>query len=80
MKLSTITVFKKHGWRIDRAIHNILYFVYYAPYVKVAIVSTKFLTKYLNLFLAFLIGFEKKIKLNLSFFNMSCQEITTMTF
>ncbi|MBW1894850.1 MAG: 4Fe-4S binding protein [Deltaproteobacteria bacterium] len=46
MKLSTVAVFKKHGWRIDRAIHNILYFTYYAPYVKVALVSTKFLTKY----------------------------------
>jgi len=48
MKPSTIEVFKKHGWRIDRSIHNLLYFIYYAPYVKTAIVATKFLTKYFS--------------------------------
>ena len=23
----------KHGWRIDRAIHNYIYFAFYYPYV-----------------------------------------------
>jgi len=48
MKPSTIEVFKKHGWRIDRAIHNLLYFIYYAPYVKAAIVATRFFTTYFS--------------------------------
>ena len=46
MKTSTITVFKKHGWRIDRAIHNYFYFIFYAPYIKIALIATKFITKY----------------------------------
>ncbi|HPN12373.1 MAG TPA: 4Fe-4S binding protein [Spirochaetota bacterium] len=35
MKQSTKDIFKKHGWRVDRAIHNIIYFRYYYPYIKV---------------------------------------------
>lgn len=46
MKSSTIAVFKKHGWRIDRAIHNYFYFLFYAPYIKAALVATRFLTTY----------------------------------
>lgn len=46
MKPSTKALFKKHGWRIDRAIHNYLYFIFYAPYIKVALVGTRFLTRY----------------------------------
>ncbi len=34
MKESTKDVFRKHGWRVDRAIHNYLYFRYYYPYIK----------------------------------------------
>jgi len=34
MKQSTKNIFKMHGWRIDRAIHNYLYFAYYQPYIK----------------------------------------------
>lgn len=35
MKESTRAIFKKHGWRIDRAIHNIIYFRFYYPYIKI---------------------------------------------
>jgi Fe-S-cluster-containing hydrogenase component 2 len=34
MKESTKNIFKMHGWRIDRAIHNYIYFAYYQPYIK----------------------------------------------
>ncbi len=34
MRDSTKLMLKKHGWRIDRFIHNYLYFVFYYPYVK----------------------------------------------
>jgi len=34
MKASTKQMFKKHGWRVDRALHNYVYFVFYQPYVK----------------------------------------------
>ncbi len=36
MKKSTHVLFKKHGYRIDRFIHNYIYFNYYYPYVKAA--------------------------------------------
>lgn len=31
---STKRLLKKHGWRLDRALHNYLYFAWYYPYVK----------------------------------------------
>ncbi|MFZ5572385.1 MAG: ATP-binding protein [Thermodesulfobacteriota bacterium] len=34
MRESTRWMLKKHGWRIDRFIHNYVYFVFYYPYVK----------------------------------------------
>lgn len=34
MKQSTRTMFVKHGWRVDRFVHNYLYFRFYYPYVK----------------------------------------------
>jgi len=34
MKESTKVMLRKHGWRIDRFIHNYLYFVFYHPYVR----------------------------------------------
>jgi len=33
MRESTKNMFKKHGWRVDRGIHNYIYFVFYYPYV-----------------------------------------------
>ena len=41
MKESTKRIFKLHGWRADRAIHNYLYFIFYALYVKLALYLTK---------------------------------------
>jgi Fe-S-cluster-containing hydrogenase component 2 len=35
MKESTRIMLKKHGWRIDRFIHNYIYFAFYYPYVKI---------------------------------------------
>ncbi len=34
MLRSTRKLLGKHGWRLDRAAHNYLYFVYYYPYVR----------------------------------------------
>ncbi|MBN2160721.1 MAG: 4Fe-4S dicluster domain-containing protein [Spirochaetes bacterium] len=34
MRDSTKRLLKKHGWRLDRALHNYLYFAWYYPYVK----------------------------------------------
>lgn len=41
MKESTKRVFKLHGWRVDRAAHNYLYFVFYDIYVKAALYATR---------------------------------------
>jgi NAD-dependent dihydropyrimidine dehydrogenase PreA subunit len=41
MKESTRKIFKQHGWRLDRAIHNYLYFTFYDLYVKGALYLTK---------------------------------------
>jgi NAD-dependent dihydropyrimidine dehydrogenase PreA subunit len=35
VKESTRNIFKMHGWRVDRAAHNWLYFVFYGLYVRV---------------------------------------------
>jgi ferredoxin len=37
MKESTKKVFKLHGWRVDRAVHNYIYFLFYDLYVKGAL-------------------------------------------
>lgn len=37
MKPSTIKILKKHGWRIDKFVHHYIYFVFYQPYIKVAV-------------------------------------------
>jgi len=47
VKESTRMMFRKHGWRVDRFIHNYLYFLFYYPYVKVVsvlVLSLKYLT------------------------------------
>jgi ferredoxin len=41
MKDSTRRVFKLHGWRVDRAIHNYLYFLFYDVYVRAALILVK---------------------------------------
>lgn len=47
MKESTKAMFVKHGWRVDRFIHNYFYFLFYYPYVKILsifVLSLKYLT------------------------------------
>lgn len=47
MKQSTRMMLKKHGWRIDRFVHNYFYFLFYYPYVIVLstfVASLKYLT------------------------------------
>ncbi len=34
MKESTKKIFKAHGWRVDRAFHNYIYYAYYHVYVR----------------------------------------------
>ncbi|MFP4475068.1 MAG: ATP-binding protein [Desulfatibacillaceae bacterium] len=36
MKQSTRDILQRHGWRLDRAVHNWGYFVFYKPYVAVS--------------------------------------------
>ena len=43
MRKSTIRIFKMHGWRVDHAIHNYVYFVFYSWYVKVFLAAGRFL-------------------------------------
>jgi ferredoxin len=35
MKSSTATMIRKHGWRVDRFLHNYIYFIFYYPYIRV---------------------------------------------
>lgn len=41
MKESTRKIFRLHGWRVDRAIHNYINFLFYDLYVKSALYLTK---------------------------------------
>lgn len=41
MKESTRKIFELHGWRVDRAIHEYIYFTFYGLYVKVCLYGTK---------------------------------------
>ena len=41
MKVSTRNLVKLHGWRIDRFVHNYLYFAFYRPYVRAAMVLVR---------------------------------------
>ncbi len=50
MKESTKAIYKKHGWRIDRAIHNYFYFVFYYPYVKAVYIFLTLVEEYLTWF------------------------------
>jgi Pyruvate/2-oxoacid:ferredoxin oxidoreductase delta subunit len=50
MRESTKALMAKHGWRIDRAIHNYIYFVFYYPYVRFVYYLFKYLAKYLSWF------------------------------
>jgi len=50
MKESTKKMFKKHGWRFDRFVHNYLYFKFYYPYVKSVYYLFKYMAKYVSWF------------------------------
>ncbi len=50
MKESTRAMFRKHGLRADRAVHNYIYYVFYYPYVKAFQVILSFVDKYLTWF------------------------------
>ncbi|MFO7560966.1 MAG: 4Fe-4S binding protein [Desulfobacterales bacterium] len=41
MKQSSKDILKRHGWRIDRALHNFIYFYFHEQYVFVARILTK---------------------------------------
>ena len=43
MKESTKRVSGVHRWRVDRTIHNYIYFTFYSLYVKVALYATRFI-------------------------------------
>jgi len=46
MKKSTANIFKMHGWRVDRAVHNYVYFVFYDKYVKAFLASGRYVIKH----------------------------------
>jgi Pyruvate/2-oxoacid:ferredoxin oxidoreductase delta subunit len=48
MKKSTVNIFRMHGWRVDRAVHNYIYFVFYDKYVKTFLASGRYLMKLLG--------------------------------
>jgi ferredoxin len=50
MRESTKALMAKHGLRVDRAIHNYIYFSFYYPYVYCVYKLFAFLTKYLSWF------------------------------
>ena len=50
MKQSVIDTFKKHGWRVDRAVHNLIYFYYHKHYVTLARLLTEYTVKLLGWF------------------------------
>jgi Pyruvate/2-oxoacid:ferredoxin oxidoreductase delta subunit len=45
MKTSTRNIARMHGWRIDRSIHNYIYFVYYRLYVSLFLKAGRFLVR-----------------------------------
>jgi Pyruvate/2-oxoacid:ferredoxin oxidoreductase delta subunit len=48
MKKSTLNIFRMHGWRVDHAIHNYVYFVFYDKYVKTFLASGRYIMKLLG--------------------------------
>ncbi len=50
MKQSTKDILNRHGWRVDKSIHNFLYFYYHKYYVKGAILLTKYTVVLLSWF------------------------------
>lgn len=46
MKESTKRIFKMHGYRIDRAVHNYLYFYLYGVYIKIFLAAGRLVLKW----------------------------------
>jgi hypothetical protein len=40
----------RHGWRIDRAVHNYVYYAFYHPYVRAVYHTFRFLERYFTWF------------------------------
>jgi NAD-dependent dihydropyrimidine dehydrogenase PreA subunit len=43
LKKSTLNIIKMHGWRVDRAVHNYVYFVFYEQYVRLFLAAGRLL-------------------------------------
>jgi len=50
MKQSSKDILKRHGWRIDRALHNFIYFYFHEQYVTVSRLLTKVTVAFLSWF------------------------------
>ncbi len=48
LKKSTKNIIKMHGWRLDRAIHNFVYFAYYDIYIRYFLAAGRLVVKYLR--------------------------------
>jgi Pyruvate/2-oxoacid:ferredoxin oxidoreductase delta subunit len=46
VRQSTKALFAKHGWRVDRAVHNYIYLAFYYPYVKFVYLLFRSLARY----------------------------------
>lgn len=53
MRESTKALISKHAWRLDRAIHNYLYFAFYYPYVKIVYLAFRSLANHFAWFKPF---------------------------
>jgi len=58
MKPGTKKVFKNHGWRIDRAVHNYVYFAFYDIYITNLLRFGRLAVKYLHWFKPLYYTFE----------------------
>jgi len=50
MKQATRNMLKRHGWRVDKMVHNYIYYLYYYPYVKTVYYTFAALARYLSWF------------------------------
>jgi len=50
LKRSTWNMLKRHGWRVDKMIHNYFYYAFYYPYVKIVYHTFAILSRYMSWF------------------------------
>jgi NAD-dependent dihydropyrimidine dehydrogenase PreA subunit len=48
MKKSTKNIIRMHGWRLDHAVHNYIYFVYYDVYITLFLKAGRFLERWFS--------------------------------